>query len=70
MKSEVQTPAIMVLKAQSRNFGEFMKLIFTLIPKQDFTLMIGSPIMQIYKNIGGRKSIVSKVKLQLNVIRL
>jgi hypothetical protein len=30
---QIQTPVIVVLMAQSRNFGIFMKLIFSLIPK-------------------------------------
>jgi hypothetical protein len=48
-KSEVQTPAIMVLKAYSRNFGEFMKLVFTLITKHKFILESCYSSMQIHK---------------------
>jgi hypothetical protein len=59
----------MVLMVHSRIFGILSKSIVSMILKHDLTLMICSPIMQIYKNIGGRKAIVSKVELQLNVIR-
>jgi hypothetical protein len=59
----------MAVMVYSRIFGILSKLIVAMIPKHDLTIMICSPIMQIYKNIGGQKEIVSKVELQLNVIR-
>jgi hypothetical protein len=59
----------MVLMVHSRIFGILLKSIVAMIPKHDLTLMIGSPIMEIFKNIGGQKAITSKVELQLNVIR-
>jgi hypothetical protein len=36
---KIQTPAIVVLVAQSMNFGNFMKLMLALIPKDHFILM-------------------------------
>jgi hypothetical protein len=48
-KSDVQAIVIVVLKAQSRNFAEFMKLIFIWIPKHQFILDSYSISTQIYK---------------------
>jgi hypothetical protein len=53
-KSEVQTPAMMVLMAQSRNFGKFINLIFTLIPKHHLILMIFTTITKIHKKFQSR----------------
>jgi hypothetical protein len=63
-----QTPAIIFLMVQSRNFGNFMKLTFALIPKYCFNPMTGSAIMQMYKKNLCQKEIVSKVETQLNII--
>jgi hypothetical protein len=51
-------------------FGILLKLILALIPKHDLTLVICSPIIQIYKNIWCQEAFVSKVKTQLNAINL
>jgi hypothetical protein len=48
---KTQTLAIVVLMTQSKNFGNFSKLILTLIPKHHFILMTCSVIMQIYKKL-------------------
>jgi hypothetical protein len=47
---KTQTLTIVVLMAQSMNFGNFRKLIFTLILKHHFIPMTCSASMQIYKN--------------------
>jgi hypothetical protein len=61
-----QTPVIVVLMAQSKNF---IKLILTLIPKHDFIHMTCSAITQMYTNYRCQGEIISKVKTQLNVIK-
>jgi hypothetical protein len=65
-----QTPTILVLMAQSRNFGNSTKSIFALIPKHHFILMTCSTIKQIYRNSRFPEANVSKVKTQLNVIKI
>jgi hypothetical protein len=45
-----RTAEFMVLMAQSRNFGNCVKLILAFIPKHDFILMTCSSVMQIHKN--------------------
>jgi hypothetical protein len=67
---KTRTPTIVVLKDQSKNFGNFMKLILTLIPKQHFILMTCSASMQICKISRCSKEIVSMGKTQLNVIKI
>jgi hypothetical protein len=67
-KQNLKTPAIVVLMAQSRNFGNYWKLILALISKQHFILMTSSTTTQIYKNSWCQEVIVSKVKTQLNII--
>jgi hypothetical protein len=67
---KTQTPMIVVLMAQSKNFRNFRKLIFTLIPKRYFILMTYSASMQIYKNSRCKEAIFSKVKTQLNIIKI
>jgi hypothetical protein len=67
---KTRTPAILVLMTQSKNFGNFMKLILTLIPKQHFILMTCSPSMQICKISRCLEEIVLKGKTQLNVIKI
>jgi hypothetical protein len=59
---KTRTPTIVVLMAQSRNFGNFKKLILALIPKHHFILMNFYARMQIYKNSRCQKANVSKVK--------
>jgi hypothetical protein len=60
---KIHSDEIMVLMVHSKIFGILLKSIVAMIPKHDLTLMISPPIMQIYKNIGGQKAIVSKVEL-------
>jgi hypothetical protein len=67
---KTRTPAIVVLMTQSKNFGNFMKLIFTLIPKHHFILMTYSTSMQICKISRCPEEIVSMGKTQLNVIKI
>jgi hypothetical protein len=62
-----QTLVIMVMMAQSRNFGSFRKLILALIPKNHFILMTCSARREIYKNSRCHEGIVTQVKTQLNV---
>jgi hypothetical protein len=67
---KTRTPAIVVLKAQSKNFVNFMKMILTLIPKHHFILMTCSASMQICKISICPEEIVSMGKTQLNVIKI
>jgi hypothetical protein len=67
---KTQTPAIVVLMAQSKNFKKFMKFILTLIQKYHFILMTCSISMQICKISRCPEEIVSMGKTQLNVIKI
>jgi hypothetical protein len=53
---------IVVLMAQSKNFGNFIKLILSLIPKHHFILITCSPIMKMYKKIDISKKLFQRSK--------
>jgi hypothetical protein len=59
-RSKIQISVIVVLKAPSRNFGNFMKSIVALIPKHHFTLMIFPIITQIHKKYQCREAFFFK----------
>jgi hypothetical protein len=59
---KIQTAVIVVLMVHSINFGNFMKLILTLIPKYYFILMTCSAVMQMYKKIDVRKKLFKRSK--------
>jgi hypothetical protein len=58
---------IVVLVTQSRNFGHFMKPIYSSLPKHNFILITCSTCMQMYRNYWCQKVFVLKVQTAISI---
>jgi hypothetical protein len=56
-----RTAEIVVLMEHSRIFGNLSKSILVMVTNDKLSLMILSPVIQIYKNNWGQKAIVLRV---------